>query len=398
MGFLKFIELNFTEDFFEKKLLLNFFSGVNNKATNDEYLNPNKELEEGYQNKIYLIHFIPPFLELRINQRTSFSFFTLNHFKGMLCDLSNFNTADDYLKAQMGGKGRRNVTSRLKRLETCFDITYKMYYGAIDKDEYSALMDKFHAMIIKRFSQRGVKHGNLDDWNFYKDSAFNMILNKKASLFIVSNNNIPIAISLGYMYQNVFESAISSYEIDYAKFGLGNVVVLKKMEWCFDNGYSIFNMRWGDYKYKRDWCNTRYDYKTYVVYNKKSLIQTLKAYTITKKNVLSAYLIKNKNHFGLLAKIRWYLVYGNTPRIKVSDDVNKPKYEVVNTYDNLDTKKRVQIEISDAEYTFLRKPIFDFQYSNSEKSDRVKVFRINHEIDSTYLVQGEKSSQVLIYK
>ncbi|QLG46680.1 GNAT family N-acetyltransferase [Costertonia aggregata] len=397
MGFLKNIELNFTEDFFEKLDTPYFYNSVINKTTSKQkYLNVCNDVIKENKDNIYLVHFIPPFLELSLNtQPAVYSRFSFNHFVGLLCNLTDCTNADDYMVKQFGSKGRRNILARLRRLETCFDIKYKMFDGNIGKDECKGLMEKFRLMIVNRFAQRGIKHGNIDYWDFYQDSAYDMIINKKASLFVVYNSNVPIAISIGYMYENIFESAISSYEIDYAKFGLGNIVVLKKIEWCFENGFTIFNMRWGDYKYKRDWCNTVYNYKSEVIYNGKSLVKKIKAFFITKKSMASTYMIINKERFNLLAKIRWYLLYGNRPKVKPTN-ATLP-YRVEDCSSNIQDKI-TKINIYSQENSFVRKPVFDFQYVNSEKSSNIEVFRVGDKRDErVYLVKGLKKQKLLFF-
>ena len=296
MNFIKYKKLNFTQDFFEKQILSPYYVAIRNTYSDSIFFNPNtnEKLIDDH-NDISVVEFIPPFIDLDLEtKQLPLSSFKYKYFKGFMCELNNTDNLQDYMNVQLGKKGVKKILSRLKRLETCFDITYKTFIGDIDESECLSLMQNLGFMIEKRFKQRGDTNNFLNNWDFYRTSAYKMINDNKACLFVIYNNNKPIVISLNYLYQNIFESAISSYEIDYAKYGLGNIIVMKKLEWCFNNNYCVFNMRFGDYPYKRMWCNTVFDYESHVIYNRKSLLQTLKAIFIKNKNQLKFFLIKNK--------------------------------------------------------------------------------------------------------
>tara|TARA_R110002012_G_scaffold283304_2_gene473590 strand:- start:37540 stop:38757 length:1218 start_codon:yes stop_codon:yes gene_type:complete len=400
MGLLKSKRNNFTEEFFEKKIFSPLFSKAVNQTNQKEDLNPNKITDDSYYQHVHLTEFVPSFLTLSLNsEKPILSVFKFNNFKGFMCELSGMATPKEYMVKQLGKSGEKLVMKRLKRLETCFDIRYKMYHGAIDKDECLQLMDEFRSMIEKRFAQRGEKHSSLKNWDFYKNSAYEMILNKKASLFIIYSHEKPIAISLDYLYQNIFESAISSYEIDYAKFGLGNTIIVKKLEWCFDNGYAIFNMRWGDYPYKRFWCNGIFDYKNYVVYNKKSIPNTIRAFLITKLNQLIVYMILNKERFAWIKKIKGFLTNRKTTVVvqDTENDNDHQDYEEIPNYVYVKGNGGTVIDLQDQEYATLRKYVYDFQYVTSKPSNTLVVHKIKEKDDFVFIIEtNEKTKQLAL--
>ena len=53
---------------------------------------------------------------------------------------------------------------------------------------------------------------------FYRDVALPMILEKKASLFVVYEDSNPIALRLNYFSENTLFHAITTFDIDYSKF------------------------------------------------------------------------------------------------------------------------------------------------------------------------------------
>jgi len=392
MNFIKYKKLNFTQDFFEKQILSPYYGTIRNTYSDSIFFNPNtnEKLIDDH-NDISVIEFIPPFIDLDLEtKQLPLSSFKYKYFKGFMCELNNTDNLQDYMNVQLGKKGVKKILSRLKRLETCFDITYKTFIGDIDESECLSLMQNLGFMIEKRFKQRGDTNNFLNNWDFYRTSAYKMINDNKACLFVIYNNNKPIVISLNYLYQNIFESAISSYEIDYAKYGLGNIIVMKKLEWCFNNNYSVFNMRFGDYPYKRMWCNTVFDYESHVIYNRKSLLQTLKAIFIKNKYQLKFFLIKNKDSI-LVKKLKSF----NEIRNKNSSAHDKLK---TFTYQEVKDKKGLKelehSEISIDENEFLRKYIYDFLYVNSTKYNSVKIYKLGIRESNTYCV---KSDEKVVY-
>src|SRR5690606_41905928 len=59
---------------------------------------------------------------------------------------------------------------------------------------------------------------------------------KRASFFVIYDGDHPIEISLNYHLNDVLFSSISSFDIDYAKFGLGHIEIHKQLEWCLEHG------------------------------------------------------------------------------------------------------------------------------------------------------------------
>ncbi|XMO86129.1 GNAT family N-acetyltransferase [Algibacter sp. AS12] len=395
MGLLNTVNHNFTQNFFEKGDFNPLIGEIYNENKNQNFENPNQNLDSTNLGAVHLIEFVPPFFKLKFNaSKGRLSSFKYTYFKGFMCDLSTSKTLEDYMSTQLGKKKKKVVLSRLRRLETCFNIEYKTFYGDISDEECDDLMDAFKTMIIKRFDQRGDIHSSLKAWDFYKEEAANLIRKKKACLFVIYNDNKPISISLNFLCNDIFESAISSYEIDYAKFGLGNIIVLKKIEWCLANGYNIFNMRYGDYPYKRVWCNTVFLYDSYVVY-KKSIGKLIRAFVVLKKNQAITYAILNKDKFKALAGFRNKLK-GDIKSNNNEEHVNQlkgPVFRELNDYNEADYKNLTPVDIKGEEFTFLRKPIFDLQYIQASKTEDMLAFKID---DNTYLAKNTKINKCFL--
>lgn len=381
MNFFKSIGYNFTTYFFEKGQLLSFYKLENNEQ---DLFKLEKDNQVKNKSKIYTIDLVPPFFKLNLEQ--NFSFFSYNYFEGFACDLKQFLNAQDYLSKQQGSKTKKNLNRRIKKLEKCFPINYKIFNEDISQALYYDLMAALKAMIIIRFKQRNIVHGDIADWDFYTDTCYKMLKSKKACLYVIYNADEPIAISINYLSNTIFESAISSYNIDYAKFGLGNILVYKKIEWCFENGYTMLNMRWGDYPYKREWCNYVYKYESHVVFKKSSINSFVKAFFIFIKNRCVLFAIKNKS------LIRQFMFFKAKEKIPARQIVND--YEIIKKHPE-NIEKNDVVDFKNEEFKFIHKAVIDFQYISNQTSESIKIYPQDSKI---FLIEGLTKNQLIQYK
>ncbi|MBU3822307.1 GNAT family N-acetyltransferase [Flavobacteriaceae bacterium XHP0103] len=395
MSFFKaiLIQLNFHKSFFENDLILPFYDKIYNKTDNQYFLNTAKAKIDQYKNKIVTINFIPPFFDLKLNQLNNvYNYYKVQTHVGFLIDLKNFESINKYLKFQFGISSRYKLRRALKKLEKCFDINYRMYYGDIDLANYNFLLDELELMIKKRFSQRKEKHGHLGAWSFYKETTYALILDKKASLFVVYDGNKPIAMVINYLRQNIFEYGIPSYDINYAKFGIGNIVILKELEWCFKNQFQIMDMGWGDLWYKRKWCNSVYKYETHILFKKNQWYGHLIAYLFSKLIVFKIHL-RNLIINPIKKKI---VLFKRKIGTKYSSEIIQKK-----TFEKSDiaiSKNAIKLEYNKKEFAFLLKHIFDFQYSNSEHSKNIEVYKIDESQNSnSFIISGKSKMEKIVF-
>ncbi|MEQ9580834.1 MAG: hypothetical protein RIM68_01540, partial [Arenibacter sp.] len=180
--------LNFFFEFFENNSLLPFYDSLYNK-TNDKIIYNESITEIKKLNKgicVCVVNMIPSYFDVKINNHnTPYRTFRVRYRTGYIIDLSPYSSVGQYLKSQMGSRHSKNIINRLKRLESCFNIKYKIYFGEIDEIEYRVLFEEFERMIKVRFDQRGEEHVGLKRWDLYKKNAYELILNKRASLFVI---------------------------------------------------------------------------------------------------------------------------------------------------------------------------------------------------------------------
>lgn len=303
--------------------------------------------------------------------------------------LDKFPNVNSYVKFCFK-KNAKVIFKRLKRLELCFDINYKFYHGTISFKDYQAVMNALKIMLERRFEQRNDTNQMLLNWESIFKSTYDLIDKKQASLYVIFNKNVPIHIALQYHLDKILLSYISSYDIDYQKFGLGNTMIYKQIEWCISNNYKYFEQGYFDLEYKRLWSNNIYKFNHHVIYKKGNfsakLYGNMEIIKVTIKEFLKA-----KNFDVKLNKAKQFI----NPKEKTSN-----YFPVIYSLeDYVDSHEKNILDLVDwknEDFKFLRKPIYDFLYSNIEKVDDVKVFKIKN-LSSTFKIQGKSKSVKIVF-
>ncbi|MCK0156867.1 GNAT family N-acetyltransferase [Cellulophaga sp. F20128] len=313
---------------------------------------------------------------------------TLNTHMGSMINLKNYKNLDEYLKTNFSGKSRYEFRNYKKRIAKCFPISYKVYYGNIDKKEYDRLFTIFPEMIKKRFDSLGVEHYALDIWDNYEENGFSLINEKRACLFVIYDRGIPISIAFNPILNKTLYGYMRSYDINYSKFYLGFIDLIWQLEWCFENNIEVFDLLKGTYSYKSKFTDSTYFFQKHIVYNSKSIVSI---------SIAAMYSIKLKSFYyiiKLLKKCSVDTVYHHykqrkeksklTPKNKsyISTEID---YET-NLFDSLST-----IDINKEAYSFLRKPIYDCIYTAKESINSVLVYKNNN----AYILKGEKKCYLI---
>ncbi|MCK0147063.1 GNAT family N-acetyltransferase [Arenibacter sp. F26102] len=380
----------FNNDFFETRLVYPFYTNVANRSNQQNYVNPNQTIGPELGSTIHIVNYINPYFQLSLNDsKIPLKSFIFSQSIGFAVNLSDFSNVDEYMNFKMSSKGRKNMRSSLRRLETCFNIRYQMYYGEITLPNYEYLFKKLHSFIIHRFEERGDKHEALNHWDILKKNTYSMILTKKASLFVIYDGDIPIDICLNYHHQNILDNAITSFDINYSKFRLGYIDIFKQLEWCFENGFQIFDMGIGDFEIKRWWSNEVYEFDTQILYNNSRFVHKMMAFGIMQFLKSKAFL-KEKNVHLIYHKFRRLLKNELQPDSNESKDL----FEVKPLETRPKREDLHEIDYRADKFDFLRREIYDFQYSNFEPSQNIKVYNLKN-FQDIFIISGKnKTHQV----
>ncbi|NER16886.1 GNAT family N-acetyltransferase [Spongiivirga citrea] len=370
---------DFFFEIFEKNAIPEPFTHLNS-SQDDQIIN-----NDNYDEKLLLqrshfhnIFFIPDYLAPGFDNKLLSVKEVTQFFKGYAIFLRDSENAEDYIK-QRFKKNAKSIRKRVRRLESCFDIKYEMFYGNIERSTYDKLIDMAKYMLERRFIQRNDTNQALLKWDRLKQLFFDLINSKKASLFLITQNDIPIVISLNYHYQNKMFSSISAYDIDFEKFSLGSVEIYNKLKWCIDNDHNVYEMGMGDLSYKREWCNHIYQFKHQILYPKKSLIALLKA---------------RKQYFVVWSKeLAYKLFYVRYKKYKSRNKKSAaPVFKIsMVPLDNVDVSTLKKLDLDHKAFSYLKKSVYDYLYSKTEHVADIALYQESND-DKTFILVGKKST------
>jgi hypothetical protein len=289
---------------------------------------------------------------------------------------------ETFFKKEYSKSFRANITRLVTRLETCFNVSYKMFYGSISKNDYQILMQTLHSMLTTRFNQRNDDNKILKNWKYYELTTYDLINTKKASLFVIYNDTTPIHICINHHYDPILFVSIPSYDIDYTKFALGNISIYKLLEWSINNNYKILDMAYGDLEYKRRWSTIIYPFEHHIFYNN-NLIQRILAKIeigiIRFKNYL-----KSKNIDDKLRNLK-------SKYFKTKSDFKEVTYTLEPNALLENDYKQIDFQIESLELSHLRKPIFEFLYKHKEHIDNIEIYEILPQ--TSFIISNKNSTE-----
>ncbi len=374
-------------ELFEKSSIPKIFSEIN--LFDNEQSLINTDYDQNLVDKkdtIYSVFFIPDYLRPVLKGDSFIVKKVSQFFKGYAIVLNEFASADAYIKHRFRSNAK-GIRRRVKRLESCFKISEKTFYGAIKKEEYDFLMDSLEKMLVRRFEQRKDVSQSLIQWERYKKMYFSLINEKRASLFVIYEDNNPIVVSLNHHFQGRLFSAISSYDIDFGKFSLGSVEIFKKLDWCIANHHQSYEMGMGDLSYKREWCNHIYNFEHQVIYPKNSILAKVKGNIEYAKVRLKEFVFK-------IAYVRYKKFKAKRKTKNLSNIV--PQYKALSIEEIQEKPNNgTALDYNSPENRFLRKYVFDFLYTAIENVQDVAVFEDLNE-PKTYLIIGKSKKQRVV--
>ncbi len=329
-------------------------------------------LEKG----VVQISYMPDFCSIQLSNDDRLMERSVVHDFGFKIDLKNIENLNSHLKKQFK-KNANSIRSYVRRLESCFDIEYKFFFGDIEKEHYEELLSVSKRMIIKRFDKKKEKSVQLKNWELVEKHAYELVKSKRACIFVIYENGIPINIAINYINGKIYFGYISSFDIDYSKFSLGHINIYKQLEWCFENGYDVFDLGGGTMDYKKRWSNCSYNNRKYFYCNKNSFLD---------KGYLQLLLIFNKIKLFLIEKRFHLLIKKYKKRIrkiirrkkKLLNVLTKEEIKVLDGYK--------EIGISEGALSKFKKNIHDFLYSNQEHISNIKIYQSNDH--KSILVKG----------
>ncbi|AUP77244.1 GNAT family N-acetyltransferase [Flavivirga eckloniae] len=341
--------------------------------------------ESDYKNKVFFIYDIPEYINQSNPETGSLKLKSVKQYKGYLANLDNYTNLDDYLADNFTAKSRRKFRMYKRRLEESFNIDYKMYYGDnMTKEQYDVAFDYFNKLLKKRYTEKRINNHYLAEkkWSYLREVCYPMILSKKASLFVIFDNNTPIAVSINYIADDIDFGALTVFDIDYTKFNIGFIDIMKHLEWCIENNIRIFDFSKGDFDYKKRWGNKIYNFDYHILYDSSSVIAKLIASSLAGYFSLKQTLREKDLHTRFHKLI--FLLKGNK-------NTNTKNFQVIKDDNEIPENDLQLIDYNTDEYAFLKKIVYDLIFNAPEAISDVNVYLVKG-LEDTYCMKGKKTN------
>jgi hypothetical protein len=339
------------------------------------------------KNKTLFIYDVPTYFEIDLTQLgDTIKLLKSKQHPGFLIEVDKFKSLSEYLNTNFSKNSRNKNNKYKRRLEASFTITDKMFLGDISKEEYDFVFNRFKLLLEKRFTDKQVSNRNIKpkEWQFYYEVSYKLILEKKASLYVTYNEGQPISITLSFFSEDTLFDAITVFDIDYSKFHLGSITIMKLIEWCIENEIKILDFSKGYFEYKRRWCTKIYDFEYHIYYDSTSLKSQMLAYSIKwmydfkqrlrEKSVVERFHSIKKKGYRKKEKIRYH--FNEVNITEIHESLTPINYEL-------------------SEHKTEKLMIFEFLYLYQENINNVKLFQRNDDRNS-YLIKGENRTVAVV--
>lgn len=216
-------KFNFIEglEFTKNKYLPLYYNVGKYKSCGISYNLSTSKKAHDFKNKVFLIYDVPDYFLINTSRKIKeLGIEKIPQYEGYLIELDKYENINCYLESQFNSKQRYPIVSKLKKLEKSFNISYELYFGENDPKILTSLFNKLHDLIEIKFKNKknNNSHTKPDIWKWYNDLIPKMIDEKKASFFVVKNNDEPIALALNYHSDDIFFYAVPATDSNFSKF------------------------------------------------------------------------------------------------------------------------------------------------------------------------------------
>lgn len=312
---------------------------------------------------------------------------------GYYVDLANFGDFDAYFNEMLGSKSRSNFRRHKNRLEKCFEISYRAYFGDIGKSEYDRLFEELRQLLVRRFAEKQEFNYELQYLGDFHNVVFDMILERKANIFVIYHGKKPISIRINMFKKNVAYYIMSGYDIEYSKFHLGFLDMALNIEWMFKMKFDIYDLLKGYGYYKKKWTNSSYSCQDYYLYDSSHLLNSwIVSLAVFKSRIWYGALrgLKNTNLGDFIGKLRKNQFWSSHADLPSGKNIQPIQEEIP------PGKIGAEVDIeSNSEFDTLRQAVYTFLFYTNERYKDVKIYR-HAERENLFFIRGKAKNQSLL--
>ncbi len=253
---------NFIFDLIFKRHIPPLYDSKISLPITDAIIDVNISSKTNTPDSLFVVKDIPSYLKLDYSsQGNALKRRLVKQYEGYCINLTKSANVEEYIHSQLSKRNSKNLFAKKAKLEKKGTVRYQVIFGASAAlEEYEILFDRLYELLKIRFEKKKIHNRDLIHWNSLKASIFPMIKSEEASLFVIYDGQSPINITLNFHIKNIIFSHIQGFDITYESYGLGDISLLKQLEWCFANNIKIYDLMIGKTYYKEKWCNTQYHY------------------------------------------------------------------------------------------------------------------------------------------
>ncbi|WP_435625402.1 GNAT family N-acetyltransferase [Flagellimonas sp.] len=332
------------------------------------YQSPGNKSTPEDLDRAYSISLFPSYLDakpLLETQKMFFKTIAQRKIKGFAIEITEPTDFDTFYRENYSKSFRQNIKRYVNRLESCFNVKYLIFHGNISKSDYELHMQSLKRMLKYRFEEKGEDNRVLKEWDNYYNATFDLINQKKCSLFVIQADGETIHVCINRHQKNILNISIPSYDIAYSKFSLGNISIFKLLQWSIENKYDFIDMEYGVNEYKRRWSNVIYSFDHHIFYPSKRfsgyLLGRLKILKLRVINLLKGMMVDE-----WVEKVKRRRIGGQMKTYS-----SNYRHE---TTDVLNFESLKEISFKQLDSTVLKRTILDIAFQRKLVLSRCKIF------------------------
>ena len=304
---------------FDNSILPLYGNSIKNKLSNQDFsLSYNPDKSQALPN-LLMISDVPDYLDVPLlKKEDGRTLMKVPQYEGYLLNLKEFNSVDELVNTTLSRNPRKNLRAKHRKLELNHTISYQFYHGQIHKNIYDMIFEICYDLMRTRFIQKKIFNRYLLNWKYYYNQFYPKILTKEASICVIYDEKKPISITLNFHKADIVFSFIQIFDVDYYKYSLGDIAMYKNIEWCYQNGYRIWDMSHGATENKLRWSNHIYSVEYHLFYNTKSSFSKFLA-VIHVNKLKAKQLLRNKGIIGGIFQLDSLYYYTKMKQLKNFD-------------------------------------------------------------------------------
>lgn len=124
-----------------------------------------------------------------------------------------------------------------------------------DSESFDGAIDDLFTLHAKRWQRRGLPGvlGTSEQQTFYRRAFRALKETSTIELFTLRVATFPIAVLAALCHNRVLYYYIGAFDPEYSRFGLGNLIIRRVIEFAAKGGYSSFDFLRGQEAYKYKW-------------------------------------------------------------------------------------------------------------------------------------------------